>query len=403
MPEVAELPVFDLPDFAGRLGDRLHRAGVAVTAERAVRFVEILHLMPPVDRDRLYWAARLAFLTGCSQVATFDAVFGALFAGRKDPASSQPALLAPGRRPAPRPAAGTGRPPLDSAGSRPPGGRPSPSGRRDSSDRDAEAFPSVASHEESLASKDFAVVTDDEQAALRRLLAALVVATPRRRRRRTEPRLDGGPIDLRRTLRHSRRTGGDPARLARRRPTARPRPLVLLCDISGSMEPYSRTYLQFFQAAATGVRADAFVFATRLTRLTAVLRTAGGEAALARAGVVAPDWSGGTRIGQSLADFNNRYGRPGMARGAVVVIFSDGWERDDPAAVAREMARLRRLAYRVIWVNPRKAAPAYLPLAAGMAAALPFVDSFVSGHNVVALAEVIAAIADGDERKVKAQ
>jgi hypothetical protein len=261
----------------------------------------------------------------------------------------------------------------------------------------------VASDEEALAGKDFAAISADEQAALRRLLAALVVATPPRRRRRTEPRREGGPVDLRRTLRRSRRTGGDPARLVRRRPTVVRRPLVLLGDISGSMEPYTRAYLQFFHAAASGVRADVFVFATRLTRLTAVLRTAGPEAALARAGAVAPDWSGGTRIGQALAEFNNRFGRPGLARGAVVVIFSDGWERDDPAALGREMARLRRLAYRVVWVNPRKAAPGYSPLAAGMAAALPFVDSFVSGHSVAALAEVIAAIGGDAEREVKAR
>ena len=399
-PPPGQPPVFDLAEFAGRLSQRLHAAGVAVTAERAARFVEVLHLMPPVDLDGLYWGARLAFLTGRDQVAAFDAVFGALFARRAGAAPAD-------RDQSPSLARGSRRPPVPSPrlpspwhGSPPTGGRATPAGQGDRSAREAEVFPTVASDAEALASKDFAAISDEEQAQLRRLLAALVVATPPRRRRRSQPRRHGGPVDLRRTLRQSRRSGGDPARLVRRRPTVARRPLVLLADISGSMEPYTRAYLQFFHAAASGVRADAFVFATRLTRLTTVLRGAGPEAALARAGVVAPDWSGGTRIGPSLAEFNCRYGRPGLARGAVVVIFSDGWERGDPATLAREMARLRRLAYRVVWVNPRKAAPGYSPAAAGMAAALPFVDSFVSGHNVAALAEVIAAIGDNEERKV---
>lgn len=163
------------------------------------------------------------------------------------------------------------------------------------------------------------------------------------------------------------------------------------------MEPYTRAYLRLFPRAAADDHAEAFVFATRLTRLTPVLRRSGPgsgtDAALRRAGRTAPDWSGGTRIGHALADFNNRYGRRGLARGAVVVIFSDGWDSEAPAAVAREMARLRRLAHRIVWVNPRKASPGYAPLAGGMAAALPHCDAFVSGHSLAALAEVVEAIA----------
>jgi uncharacterized protein with von Willebrand factor type A (vWA) domain len=166
------------------------------------------------------------------------------------------------------------------------------------------------------------------------------------------------------------------------------------------MEPYTRAYLRLFPRAAADARAEAFVFATRLTRLTPALRRSGTgsgtgsgtDEALRRAGRTASDWSGGTRIGHALAEFNNRYGRRGMARGAVVVIFSDGWEADAPASVGREMARLRRLAHRIVWVNPRKASPGYAPLTGGMAAALPHCDAFVSGHSLAALTEVIDAI-----------
>jgi uncharacterized protein with von Willebrand factor type A (vWA) domain len=174
---------------------------------------------------------------------------------------------------------------------------------------------------------------------------------------------------------------------------------VLLCDISGSMEPYTHAYLRFFSRigsrAGSGMAAEVFVFATRLTP---VLRQVAPDVALRQAGRTAPDWSGGTLIARALAEFLNGYGRRGMARGAVVVIFSDGWEGEDPAAVGREMERLSRLAHHVVWVNPRKAAPGYAPVTGGMAAALPYCDAFVSGHSAAALAEVVDAIAGPDRR-----
>ena len=168
----------------------------------------------------------------------------------------------------------------------------------------------------------------------------------------------------------------------------------MLCDISGSMEPYARAYLQFLTCAAgSGPNAEAFVFATRLTRLTRALRSRSPERAIQRAAAAAPDWSSGTRIGDALKAFNDRHGRRGMARGALVVILSDGWERGDPALVAREMERLSRLAYRIVWVNPRVAASEFSPRAGGMAAALPHCDALVSGHSLDALDEVVEAIA----------
>ena len=167
----------------------------------------------------------------------------------------------------------------------------------------------------------------------------------------------------------------------------------MLCDISGSMEPYARAYLQFLTCAAgSGPNAEAFVFATRLTRLTRALASRNPERAIQRAAAAAPDWSSGTRIGGALKEFNDRHGRRGMARGAVVVILSDGWERGDPMLVGREMERLARLAHRIVWVNPRVSAGAFSVQSGGMLAALPYCDALVSGHNFQALGEVAEAI-----------
>jgi uncharacterized protein len=207
---------------------------------------------------------------------------------------------------------------------------------------------------------------------LYRLMSQLELATPLRRTRRYEKGRRGQHIDMRRTLRDSLHTGGDPIRLARRHRRVVRRRLVMLCDISGSMEPYARAYLQFLTCAAgSGPNVEAFVFATRLTRLTRALASRRPERAIQRAAAAAPDWSSGTRIGDALKTFNDRHGRRGMARGAVVVILSDGWERGDPELVGREMERLGRLAHRIVWVNPRVSASAFSVQAGGMVAALP--------------------------------
>ena len=214
------------------------------------------------------------------------------------------------------------------------------------------------------ATKRFDALAPGELAQLYRLMARLEVATPRRRTRRSKRDRHGERIDMRRTLRGSMHTAGDPIRLARRRRRVVRRRVVMLCDISGSMEPYARAYLQFLTCAAgSGPNAEAFVFATRLTRLTRALRSRSPERAIQRAAAAAPDWSSGTRIGDALKAFNDRHGRRGMARGALVVILSDGWERGDPALVAREMERLSRLAYRIVWVNPRVGASDFSPQA----------------------------------------
>jgi uncharacterized protein len=224
----------------------------------------------------------------------------------------------------------------------------------------------------------------------------LEFATPPRRARRSRRSLRGEHLDIRATLRRSHRTGGDPVERLKRRRRERSRPLVALLDVSGSMAPYARAYLLLLEAAARGARAEAFVFATRLTRVTKALREGRARAALERASAGAPDWAGGTRLGEALRTFNDRFGRRGMARDAVVVVLSDGWERGDPSLLGREMERLARLAYRIVWVNPRVAAKGFAPLTGGMAAALPHVDELVSGHSLAALDAVVEAI--GRER-----
>ncbi|MFC7484341.1 VWA domain-containing protein [Luedemannella flava] len=209
----------------------------------------------------------------------------------------------------------------------------------------------------------------------------LAVATPPRRGRRFSPGAGGTRVDLRATLRGALRNGGYPARLVTRRRRDRPRRLVVLCDISGSMEPYARALLQLVYCAAGARGAEVFTFATRLTRLTWALSRVRPEVALERAGRAAPDWSGGTRLGSALARFNRDFAARGVARGAVVLIVSDGWDTGDPGLVAAEMARLSRLAYRIVWANPRTKSPRYEPLVRGMAAAWPYCDEVVSAHS----------------------
>ena len=386
----------DLPPLVGALSRRLHDVGVLATPGRAADFASALTLVEPITRRRLYWTARAVFVSDPAQVRDFDAVFFSVFGGRTvaddfDPedtrtvASEADDLPKPERKPSVR-------------GSDEPGLRTelSSSATSDRSDDDlpeAEVPLALASDEELLRRKSFDALEPHELAQLYRLMSRLELATPRRRTRRYEKGRHGEHLDMRRTLRSSRRTGGDPVRLARRRRRIARRRLVLLCDISGSMEPYARAYLQFLTCAAgSGPKAEAFVFATRLTRLTRALASRSPERAIQRAAAAAPDWSSGTRIGDALKMFNDRHGRRGMARGAVIVILSDGWERGDPKLVGREMERLSRLAHRIVWVNPRVSADAFSVQSGGMVAALPYCDALVSGHSFEALGEVADSI-----------
>jgi uncharacterized protein with von Willebrand factor type A (vWA) domain len=256
-----------------------------------------------------------------------------------------------------------------------------------------------ASGHELLRDKDFAEMTPDEYRRVRRLIAAIAGHRPLRasRRRRSDPR--GDRLDMRRLIRASLRTGGDPVDRPYRARKDVPRKLVVLCDVSGSMDAYARALVLFLHAAVgSGPGVEAFAFGTRLSRLTAELGTRDPESALEKCTEAVTDWGSGTRIGASLKEFNGVYGKRALSRGAVVVIVSDGWERQDPQLVGREMARLARAAYAVVWVNPLKGNPEYQPLAGGMRAALPYIDRFLSGHNLRSLEELAAVLA-GIERR----
>jgi uncharacterized protein len=380
----------DLPLFVGALSRRLHDRGVPTAPARSADLARALALVRPVSRRRLYWTTRAVLVSDQAQVPAFDSVFFSLFG---DPAESDVPDQAPRVAP-PREEREAASSPLTSETS-PSDGAPSPAtGEADeTSEAELELLVARASDEELLRQKSFDALEPHELAQLYRLMSRLELATPLRRTRRFERRRHGERVDLRRTLRTSLRTSGDPIRLARRRRRTAPRRLVLLCDISGSMEPYARAYLQFLTCAArTGPNAEAFVFATRLTRVTRALAARNPERAIQRAAAAAPDWSSGTRIGDALQEFNDRHGRRGMARGAVVVVLSDGWERGDPSRVGREMARLARLAHRIVWVNPRVSADGFSVQSGGMLAALPYCDALVSGHSFQALGEVAEAI-----------
>ena len=256
--------------------------------------------------------------------------------------------------------------------------------------------PSAASEIELLHDKDFAEYTDAERAAARRVLERLARRGPVRPGRRLRPtRRRGAHPDLRETVRSSLRHAGEPFERHWRDPSERPRPLVLVCDVSGSMEPYARVLLQYLQACvAARRRAEAFVFGTRLTRVTAELAGRDPDRALARASASVADWSGGTRIGEALAQLNREHGRL-IGRGSVVVICSDGWDRGEPEVLAAEMARLKRCSHRLVWLNPLKAAPDYEPLARGMSAALPHVDLFMAGNTLGSLARLASLMERG--------
>jgi uncharacterized protein len=256
-----------------------------------------------------------------------------------------------------------------------------------------------ASEHEVVREKDFAEMTPEEFARARKLMDAIARSRPRRTSRRRSPDPRGDVLDMRRMLRRCLRSGGDPVDQPWKSRKEVPRKLVVLCDVSGSMDAYARALLLFLHAlVGTGHGVEAFAFGTRLTRLTGDLGTRDPEAALARATEAAMDWGSGTRIGGSLAEFNALYGRRALSRGAVVVIVSDGWERDEPDLIGREMAKLARAAYAVVWVNPLKGNPEYQPLAGGMRAALPFVDRFLPGHNLRSLEELATVLA-GIERR----
>jgi uncharacterized protein with von Willebrand factor type A (vWA) domain len=273
---------------------------------------------------------------------------------------------------------------------------PAAAARRPVPPEEVEVRPAAYSEIELLREKDFAEYTDAERAIARAIIARLAKVGPTRPSRRTKPsRRRGSRPDVQRTLRASLRHGGEPLERHWRAPGIRARELVLVCDVSGSMTPYARILLQYMHAAvATGRRVEAFAFGTRLTRVTPELAVRDPDHALERAADAVHDWSGGTRIGASIGELNRTHGRR-LGRGAIIVVLSDGWDRGEPEVLAEEMARLRRSAYRVIWLNPLKSHEGYEPLARGMAAALPHTDHFLAGSSLRSLEELAALLEGG--------
>ena len=414
----------DLALIAARLGAGLREAGVPADPGRCERFARAVPLARPATRYELYLCALATFTSGPEQIEIVQRVFRDLFSGAGSRVTGPDAPDLPG--PPPRPpvddvlaeaARAAQDHPATPPRTPPPGadradGRDRPDGpgglatgtaggaaEPGAEDQPETARPALASRAERLAGTDFAELTPAELRDLAGLMRELTLAVPLRRSRREHPAARGRRTDLRSTLRHARRTGGHPLRLARRTAALRPRQLIVLCDISGSMEPYARAMLQLLYCAAGGAEAEVFTFATRLTRLTGALAHMPPERAVRRAGQAAPDWLGGTRIGASLKEFNDTLGRPGLARGAVVVIISDGWDTGEPAGLRREMERLSRVAHRIIWVNPRTKSEQYRPLAGGMAAAWPYCDAVLSAHSLHAVHELTAALARPGPRR----
>ena len=374
----------------GHLAATLRAGGVRVGVGELLSAHRALGTVDPTSRTEAYLALRTVLCSRHSDFEVFDAAFAECFGEvarapsdrELPPAFADMAKIALPRTPAPPPDA------------------PPPDGDLEF---DPEAAPAAWSVVELLREKDFADYTDAERELARRLIARLAARGPRRSSRRTRPARRRGPRpagarhDLRRTMRASLRHGGEPVERRWRERTDRPRPVVLVCDVSGSMEAYARMLVQYMQAAvAADRRVEAFAFGTRLTRITHELRGKDPDAAVARASQAVTDWSGGTRIGDALAALNREYARH-VGRGAAVVILSDGWDRGDPKQLADEMERLARCAHSTIWLNPLKSSPEYEPLTRGMQAALPHVDHFLAGHSIASLEELAELLEGGLE------
>jgi uncharacterized protein with von Willebrand factor type A (vWA) domain len=365
----------------------MRAGGARVGVDELLTAHRVLRAVDAANRDRAYLALRAALCSRRDDLVVFEAAFAATFGRRSedDEERDRPEVLDDLRE-----AASPALPRL---------GIPAAQ-RPEMVEAEPDPVPAAWSDVELLHDKDFSEYTDAERRVARRIMLRLARHGPQRPSRRTRPaRRRGAPPhaarpDLRRTIRASLRYGGEPVERHWREPAERPRPLVLVCDVSGSMEPYARMLLQYMQACvAARRRVEAFVFGTRLTRVTGELAGRDADRALDRAAGAADDWSGGTRIGEALATLNRDHGRR-LGRGSIVVLLSDGWDRGEPEELAREMARLARCAHRLIWLNPLKANPGYEPLTRGMQAALPHVDHFLAGNSLASL-EQLAELMEG--------
>ena len=365
-------------------GRVLHEAGLEIGPGRVADSLRALDAVDLARQEDVYFALRQTLVSRQDELDLFDRAFGAWFlrAPVLPPVRSRSGAEVETR---------VGQAPTDRLRRREEDG--------EQEDETGDPLELGASAQELLRDKDFSELTGDELRRLRELIARIARTRPQRHSRRRTAAAHGDMLDVRRMIRRSLRAGGDPLDRPLRTRKEVPRKLVVLCDVSGSMDSYARALLLFLHAVVgTGRGVEAFAFGTRLSRLTPDLATRDPDAALARCTEAVVDWGSGTRIGASLREFNETWGRRALSRGAIVLIVSDGWEREDPELVGREMAKLARAAYAIVWVNPLKGNPQYQPLAGGMRAALPYVDRFLPGHNLRSLEELAAVLA-GIERR----
>ncbi len=388
-------------------GRALRDLGLTASVDSELVFISALAELDLRERTEVYWAASSTFVHSPDERPVFDAIFERFWAGTQldltqrgsEHGESDPRMGGAQH-------GGEALPQFQQEGktASPVDGGAQNRAKRDISTAEGEEAASqqqrgvlaAYSPAESLVDRTPLRYKDDELAAVRQLAEQIKRAAPERRSRRCRPIAGGQKLDVRGTLRNSLATDGEALRLSYSGFVPRPRRLLFLCDVSGSMERYSRVLLASLKAAVGAAKkAEAFVFATRLTRLTRSLHGQDLENALEKARDSVPDWSGGTRIGRALTEFNRTYGRRGFARGAIVLIVSDGWDRGDPDVLAGEVRRIQLQARRLVWINPRPMLVDEQPLALGMRAALPFVDDFIPGHDpraVAGLAPIIGGL-----------
>ena len=351
----------------------LRRLDIATPLDSVLTFINALSLVGIEDRNSVYWAGRTTLVRRPEDIAMYDKAFNVFWEHRESVVADDDEQLKVTLA-------------LDTED------EGSADGNADASDE-----PTITlrfSGVETLRDKDFAEYSNDEMNQAQQFMQSLRMAGPPRPSLRMKPtRSRGKRPDMRATVRASLAASGEPMRRHWVKKGDKPRRIVFLLDISGSMEPYARALVRFVHAGVAGrQRVEAFTLGTRLTRITRELSSKDPDRALRAAGENVRDWSGGTRLGETLRLFNNEWGVRGMARGAIVVVLSDGWDRGDPIVLAEQMERLHRVSFRMVWVNPLKVTPGYAPLARGMAAALPYVDDFVEGHSLDALEQLTKVI-----------
>lgn len=358
----------------------LRAAGLPVTADREQTYLRAVSTVGLDDQAATYWAGRATLCASPADLDRYDQVYTAWFSGLRSglKAPRPQTVVMSSQLPSEEPQGGEG-------------------------DADADAVRALASDAETLRHRDIAEMSPSDRNRLAAMFATLPTARPRRRAHRHRPSRAGG-VDARRTLRAELKNLGEPARIHRRRRALRSRRIVLLLDVSGSMSAYADALLRLAHHIGRGESpTEVFTLGTRVTHVTRALRHPDPDRAIIAAGELIPDWSGGTRLADGLRVFLTRWGRRGMARGAVVVIASDGWERGDPAELGRRLRELRRLAHRVIWVNPHRGRAGYEPVQSGIVAALPHCDAFVAGHSLAAFAEVVHTVNTGAGRGEEAR